>query len=542
MKLGRARSVGLVGLEATVVEVEAVVGGGLPRTVIVGLPDAALNEARDRCRAALAQGGFGWPDHLVTINLSPASLPKAGTHYDLAIAGAVLEAAGAVPQGRLGACIVLGELGLDASVRAVRGVLPAVLAAAEAGYERAVVPAAQVAEAALVEGIDVVGVSGLGELVSWLRDGLEPVLPAAPAPGAAEAPLDLADVAGQLEARWALEVAAAGRHHLFLTGPPGVGKTLLAERLPGILPPLSTAEALEVAAIRSVAGLPVGTRLSRRAPFSAPHHSASMAAMVGGGPRIALPGAISLAHRGVLFLDEAPEFGPRALDALRTPLESGHVVLARAQAQTRYPSRFQLVLASNPCPCGRSGVRGGGCECTPWAVRRYTSRLSGPILDRVDIHQPLHPMTKSYLRAAGVAGEPSAAVAERVAEARARQLSRLAPLGLRTNAEVPGAALRRALPRPDGIEILESAMARGLLSLRGLDKVLRLAWTIADLFAAPSPSEEHVRTAMALRRGEDDPSGPGRGGDEPGATAWGDGEPAPQAAGVRPDRPEGRAS
>ncbi len=504
MKLGRARCVGLVGMAATVVEVECVVGGGLPRTVIVGLPDAALNEARDRCRAALAQAGFGWPDHLVTINLSPASLPKAGTHYDLAIAAAVLQAAGAVPSSRLGACVLLGELGLDASVRPVRGVLPAVLAAAEAGYEAVVVPAAQFPEARLVEGIAVVGVASLAEMVAWLRGAEAAVLPSQPPPGASErSRLDLTDVAGQLEARWALEVAAAGRHHLFLTGPPGVGKTLLAERLPGILPPLTTAEALEVSAIRSIAGLPVEGRLPRRAPFSAPHHSASVAAMVGGGPRIALPGAISLAHRGVLFLDEAPEFSPRALDALRTPLESGRVELARALAQTSYPARFQLVLAANPCPCGHAGQRGGACECTPMAVRRYASRLSGPILDRIDIVQPLRPMTRSYLRAAGSTGEPSAAVAERVAAARDRQTRRLASLGCSTNAEVPGAVLRTGLPRPDGVDLLEQAMARGQLSLRGLDKVVRLAWTIADLAGADHPGRDHVRTAVALRRGDD---------------------------------------
>lgn len=504
MKLGRARSIGLVGMDATVVEVEAVVGGGLPRTVIVGLPDAALHEARDRCRAALAQAGLGWPDHLVTINLSPASLPKSGTHYDLAIAGAVLEASGSVPQDRLRACILLGELGLDASVRPVRGVLPAVLAAVDAGHECVVVPSAQLAEASLVDGIDVVGVSSLTELVVWLRGGAPAVLPTEVEPEASEERrMDLADVAGQLEARWSLEVAAAGRHHLFFTGPPGVGKTLLAERLPGILPPLSTSEALEVAAIRSISGLPVGNRLGRRAPFSAPHHSASVAAMVGGGARIALPGAISLAHRGVLFLDEAPEFSPRALDALRTPLESGRVELARAMAQTSYPAQFQLVLAANPCPCGRSGAKSGACTCTPMAVRRYSTRLSGPVLDRIDIVCPLRPMTTSYLRAAGATGEASDAVAARVADARARQFSRLRGLGYRTNAEIPGAMLRTRLPRPDGVDLLETAMVRGLLSLRGLDKVVRVAWTIADLAGADRPGRDHVRTAVALRRGED---------------------------------------
>ena len=503
MKLGLAQSVGLIGMDATVVDVEAVVGGGLPRTVIVGLPDAALHEAGDRCRAALTQAGFTWPDQRVTINLSPASLPKAGTHFDIAIAAAVLTAATLLPAGRLQGTVFLGELGLNARVRSVRGVLPAVLAAANAGFTRAVVPAAHVHEASLVEGIEVVGVNTLHDVATWLRGGEVPLPAPEPAETVEEHQWDLVDVAGQLEARWAIEVAAAGRHHVFLTGPPGVGKTLLAERLPGILPELSPSEALEVAAIRSVSGLALGTQLSHRAPFSAPHHSASVAAMVGGGARIAQPGAISLAHRGILFLDEAPEFSPRALDALRTPLESGRVELARSLASTSYPARFQLVLAANPCPCGHAGQAGVHCECTPMAVRRYGARLSGPILDRVDIIAPLRPMTKSYLRAAGSTGEPSAAVAARVAEARERQRVRLEPVGCRTNAEVPGSVLRTSLPRPEGVDLLEATMTRGLLSLRGLDKVLRLAWTIADLNGADRPRLDHVRAAIALRRGED---------------------------------------
>lgn len=503
MRLGRALSVGLVGLEATPVDIEASVGGGLPAMVIVGLPDTALNEARDRCKAAVVNSGLPWPDHRVTVNLSPASVPKRGTHYDLGIVAAILVASGTVPTSRLEGTVLLGELGLDGGVRPVRGVLPAVLAAARAGCGHAIVPARQVREARLVEGIGVVGVRNLGELVAVLRGLDVPEHLPEPEPPLPERTLDLADVAGQLEARWALEVAAAGGHHLWMQGPPGVGKTLLAERLPGILPDLGTGEALEVAAVRSLCGLELGTGLPRRPPFSAPHHSASVAAIVGGGAGIAQPGAISLAHRGVLFLDEAPEFSPRALEALRTPLESGRIELMRSKAQTSYPARFQLVLAANPCPCGQGGRPGGACTCTPMAIRRYSERLSGPILDRVDISQTLRPMTQSYLRAAGTGGEPTSAVAARVAEARARAAHRLAALGWTTNAEVPGPVLRRDLPLPEGVETLDRSVARGLLSARGVDKVLRLAWTVSDLGGADRPRSSDLHAALAMRRGDD---------------------------------------
>ena len=500
---GRAWSVALVGMEGAMVEVEVAIGGGLPRTVLVGLPDAALGEARDRCRAAVASAGLGWPSQLVTINLSPATLPKAGSHYDLAIVAAVSAAAGACPVGALERTVLLGELGLDGRVRRVRGLLPALLAAINAGFERAVVPAEQVGEASLVAGLTVWGVRDLADLAEVL-DGRPVTLPPAAVPPSPSAPAakDLADVAGQLEAKWALEVAAAGRHHVFLHGPPGVGKTLLAERLPGILPDLDVSEALEVSAIHSLVGAGLDAGLMTRPPYSDPHHTASVASLVGGGSRIAMPGAVSRAHRGVLFLDEVPEFQSRALEALRVPLESGRVVLARANAQATYPASFQLILAANPCPCGNAGSRGGNCRCTPMAVRRYGERVSGPILDRIDIHQRLTPMSRAYLRAVGAAVEPSAAVAERVREARVRQAARLGVHGWRTNGEIPGPALRRVLPAPHGLDLLEEAVRLGSLSARGVDKVLRVAWTIADLGGAEVPSRGHVRTALALRRGE----------------------------------------
>ena len=506
MKLARAFSMALVGLNSTLVEVEVSLGTGLPRTVIVGLPDTALYEARDRCKAAVTSLGRVWPNQQVTINLTPATLPKAGSHFDLAIVVAALAADGLVPLAALERMLLVGELGLDGRVRPVRGILPLLVAAEREGLRRAIVPAAQRREGALVDGLAVCGVHTLAEAIDVLRgrpvacavesEVAEPQVPAVTK--------DLADVVGQVEGKWALEVAAAGGHHLYFHGPPGVGKTLLAERLPGLLPDLGVAESLEVSAIHSLAGESLDRGLVRRPPFAAPHHSASLAAIVGGGPRVALPGAVSRAHHGVLFLDEAPEFSPRALEALRTPLESGEIVLARSLAQTRYPARFQLVLAANPCPCGQAGTPGGDCRCPAMSVRRYTTRISGPILDRIDISQSLAPMRRAMLRAASrVRAESSAMVAERVALARERQRERLAPFGFTTNASVPGPVLRRALPEPPGLDVLDRAVTRGQLSSRGFDKVLRVAWTMADLAGAARPSREDVEAALAMRRGEE---------------------------------------
>jgi len=422
----RAWSVALVGVEGTMVEVEAAISSGLPKTIMVGLPDTALYEARDRCRAAMASTGFGWPSDPVTINLSPATLPKAGSHYDLAIAAAVAAAGRRFDPAALEGMALFGELGLDGRVRTVRGLLPALLTAAGRGFARVVVPAGQLREAALVAGLAIAGAADLRDLFDILCGGPGAVVPPPADPPVVEGPpLDLVDVAGQAEGKWALEVAAAGRHHLFLHGPPGVGKTLLAERLPGLLPDLEPGEALEVSAVHSLAGLNLDGGLVRRPPYADPHHSASMASLVGGGARIALPGAVSRAHRGVLFLDEAPEFSPRVLEALRVPLESGRIVLGRSIATATYPASFQLVLAANPCPCGQAGVPDGRCRCAPMAVRRYASRISGPILDRVDIHQQLRPVKVALIGGRHSTGESSAVVAERVLAARERQRHRL---------------------------------------------------------------------------------------------------------------------
>jgi magnesium chelatase family protein len=499
----RAWSVALVGVEGTMVEVEAAISSGLPKTIMVGLPDAALYEARDRCRAAMASARFGWPSDPVTINLSPATLPKAGSHYDLAIAAAVAAAGRRFDPAALEGTALFGELGLDGRVRTVRGLLPALLAVARRGFGRVIVPAGQLREAALVEGLGIAGAADLADLFDILRGGPGAVAPPPSALGEdAGPPLDLADVVGQVEGKWALEVAAAGRHHLFLHGPPGVGKTLLAERLPGLLPDLEPSEALEVSAVHSIAGLNLDGGLVRRPPYADPHHSASVASLVGGGARIALPGAVSRAHRGVLFLDEAPEFSPRVMEALRVPLESGRIVLGRAVATATYPASFQLILAANPCPCGQAGVPDGNCRCAPMAVRRYATRISGPILDRIDIHQQLRQVRAALLGGNHPPCEASGVVAERVLAARDRQRHRLAPSGWRTNGEVPGPALRKRLPLPEGSELLDAAVARGRLSARGVDKVLRLAWTIADLAGDSRPTREQLHTALAMRRGE----------------------------------------
>ncbi|WP_236246803.1 YifB family Mg chelatase-like AAA ATPase [Streptomyces sp. CC210A] len=522
MGFARTCSVALVGVDGVVVEVQADLEPGVAAFTLVGLPDKSLSEARERVRAAVVNSGAEWPQRKLTVGLSPASVPKAGSGFDLALAVAVLAAAELIDPRTIADLVLIGELGLDGRIRPVRGVLPAVLAAAEAGYDQVVVPQQTVGEAALVPGISVLGVRSLRQLIAVLTDAPvpdeeppdegrpDPMLAGLLVPGAGvgtglatgtcETP-DLRDVAGQRGARLALEVAAAGGHHLFLSGPPGAGKTMLAERLPGILPPLSRRESLEVTAVHSVAGiLPPGKPLVSAAPYCAPHHSATMQSLVGGGNGTPRPGACSLAHRGILFLDEAPEFSAKALDALRQPLESGHVVIARAAGVVRLPARFLMVLAANPCPCGRHTVRGGTCDCAPSAVRRYQSRLSGPLLDRVDLRIDAEPVTRADLLGGG--GEPTATVAARVRTARERAAARLHGTPWQLNANVPGHELRtRWHPAPGALANAERDIERGLLTARGLDRVLRVAWTLADLAGRDRPDTRDVDLALELRTG-----------------------------------------
>ena len=499
--IAKAQSVALIGMEATVVDVEAWTGSGLPRTTMVGLPDAALAQAKERCRAAVLSAGYTWPTQVLTINLTPASLPKTGSQYDLAVAAAVLATEKVIDRARLEGVTMFGELGLDGRVHPVRGVLPALLGARRIGLDKAVVPAAQLNEAHLVDGMAVRGVRHLGELIDVLNGGPGAPVPARAADGQSQPTADLRDVVGLSQARWALEVAAAGRHHLFFHGPPGVGKTLLASCLPTILPDLTCGEAMEVAAIHSLVDLSVDA-LPVRPPYSAPHHTASLASLVGGGARVARPGAVSLAHRGVLFLDEAPEFASAALEALRTPLEAGEVILGRSQMAVRYPARFQLVLAANPCPCGMAATPRSRCTCSPMVIRRYAGRISGPIMDRIDIQAQILPIRRSLL-SLGQEADSSLVVAERVRAARERQAHRLRDTPWTTNAELPGVYVRKQLPLPDGIRLVEEAVAAGMLSARGLDKVVKIGWTLADLAGVDRPTGDQLVAALALRKGEE---------------------------------------
>ncbi|WP_406179225.1 YifB family Mg chelatase-like AAA ATPase [Streptomyces canus] len=528
MGFARTCSVALVGVEGVVVEVQADLEPGVAAFTLVGLPDKSLTESRDRVRAAVVNSGGEWPQKKLTVGLSPASVPKAGSGFDLAVACAVLGASERIDPRVLADIVMIGELGLDGRVRPVRGILPAVLAAADAGYEQVVVPECAAAEASLVPGVSVLGVRTLRQLIAVLAD--EPVPDEAPDEPGRPDPLlaglrvpgtgaatgmhssgaaqqdhghDLADVVGQISARTAVEVAAAGGHHLFLEGPPGAGKTMLAERLPAILPRLVREESLEVTAVHSVAGLlPPGKPLIDAAPYCAPHHSATMQALVGGGPGIARPGAVSLSHRGVLFLDETPEFNTQALDALRQPLEAGHVVIARSAGVVRFPARFLMVLAANPCPCGRFSQTDDFCECPPSAIRRYQARLSGPLLDRVDLRVQVDRVTRDQLAGRGARGESTAVVADRVRAARERAAARFAGSPWRTNSEVPGRELRSRWHAVSGaMDEAERSLERGVLTARGLDRVLRVAWTVADLAGHDRPDATDVALALQLRTG-----------------------------------------
>ncbi|MBE9374373.1 YifB family Mg chelatase-like AAA ATPase [Saccharopolyspora sp. HNM0983] len=501
MALRKTWAVALVGVDGVLVEVEADVrGGGLPSVQLLGLPDSALQESKNRVRSAIENCREQWPATCVTLALSPAAVPKTGTSFDLALACAVLAGAEHVPPQRLAGTVLFGELALDGRIRHADGLLPALVAAREAGVRCAVVPAAGLAEAALVEGMDVRGAEHLSDVIAWLRDLAE--LERCPAPNQqvppSVPPADLADVRGQPEARFALEVAAAGGHHLLMVGPPGTGKSMLAKCLCGLLPELTGQDALEATTIRSVAGdLRSDPELVRTPPFVAPHASASVPALIGGGSGMAKPGAISRAHRGVLLLDEACELGTQRLEALRTALEEGEIRLARRDGTLRYPARFQLVLATNPCPC--APAREIDCQCPPQARRRYLGKLSGPLLDRVDLRVHMRPITAFALRG-GAEPETTAAVRERVARARIAAAARWSEHGWRTNTEVPGPVLRRdfALP-PRETALLDRALESGAVTARGADRCLRVAWTLADLAGADRPDREHVATALDYR-------------------------------------------
>ncbi len=493
MSLATIRSFAFAGIEAVPVEVQVQISSGLPAFLVVGLPDKAVGEARERVRAALTAMGLSLPPKRVLINLAPADLLKEGSHFDLPMALAVLAAMEVLPREDVSHYAAIGELSLDGSLNPVVGVLPAAIGAGlqELGL---ICPGSQGGEAAWAGSVEVLAPPDLLSLINHFRGTQVLTPPDTAGLAAAAAAPDLSEVKGMETARRALEIAAAGGHNLLLVGPPGAGKSMLAARLPGLLPDLLPSEALEVSMIHSVAGLLDGGRLLRRPPFREPHHGASQAALAGGGTR-AKPGEVSLAHRGVLFLDELPEFPRQVLEVLRQPLESGRTTVARAAAHVTYPARFQLIAAMNPCRCGHLGDAGRECGRAPRCGEDYLGRISGPLLDRIDLTVQVQPASAADLSRAPP-GEPSAAVAARVATARAAQRARGGDAGPFTNAEADGGQIALA---QDARALAEQAMERLHLSPRGFTRVLRVARTIADLAGSAAVRRQDVAEALAFR-------------------------------------------
>ena len=517
MPVASTPTIALDGAVGHLVDVQADVSQGQAGLTLVGRSDVSLNEAPHRCRMAVHNTNLLWPaSRRITILLSPSDLPKRGTHFDLAIALAVLKADGQLPGADLSSSVFIGELTLSGGLRSVPGVLPMALAASRRGISRVFVPEPQAHEAAMVPGMTVLGMRSLGQVVAELSGEEVPdAPPVAPMSGGrllswrGEERLDevdLADVHGLEEARYAVEVAAAGGHHLLLSGPKGCGKTTLAERIPGVLPDLTVEESIEVTAIHSLAGaLGEGDGLIRRPPFSAPHHDASKASILGGGSGRVRPGEVSRAHCGVLLLDEFPLLRTDVIDALRQPLESGEVTIARGEESVTFPARGIVAFAANPCPCGdyRADARENRCTCPEKHRRDYLRRVRGPITDRIDITRHLLPLRPHDQRDRWAVPESSATVRRRVVEARARQTVRYADRGWRLNAHVPGPTLLREWPLSSAAQrVVDDGMYHGALSRRGATRVHRLAWTVADLAGADQPSVEHTQTALALRQGE----------------------------------------
>lgn len=511
MYLAKSNAISLVGLTGTVVEVEADISSNLPGFVLVGLPDASLAEASARVRAAIVNSGLTLAARKITVNLSPAAVPKFGSSFDLAIAVSVLAANKPFPRSRLKNSVHIGELALDGSVRAVNGVLPAVLAARSAGFSTVIVPAANYAEARLVGEIEVLPVNNLRQVVKLHGVDCEvqdvEVPEVHPTTLAANPQLDIAEIYGQDFAVQSMVIAAAGGHHMLMVGSPGVGKTMMAERFCNLLPDLSIEQAVETTAVHSIAknrGL-IGSSLILRPPFEAPHHTASAVALIGGGSSIPGPGLVSLAHNGVLFLDEAPEFQQPALEVLRQALETGEVSISRSAGVARFPARFQLLLAANPCPCGNALNPKVSCTCSVAARQRYMNKLSGPLLDRVDIRLQIQSInaTQALLAREQEGRETSEQAKSRVVQARARSAERLRGTGVGLNAQIPTSLLHgRFAAAKSATRVLDLALKRGVISMRGYDRCLRLAQTICDLDAAEQIDETHIARAVALRGSE----------------------------------------